>query len=56
MLKKYAAGLVLLGFVLWMGSTTKAQNSSSIPDFSGVYYPALGGGGGAKVKAAPADA
>ena len=62
MLKKYATGLlhaisagVAVGFVLWMGSTTKAQNSSSTPDFSGVYYPVQGGGGAAKGKAAPAD-
>ena len=51
-----SAGVALLGFVLWMGSTTKAQNSSSTPDFSGVYYPVQGGGGTAKGKAAPADA
>ena len=64
MLKKYATGLfsalsagaALLGFVLWIGSTTKAQNSSSTPDFSGVYYPVQGGGGAAKGKGAPADA
>jgi len=64
MLKKYvtgrlpaiSAGVALLGFALWMGSTTKAQNSSSTPDFSGVYYPVQGGGGTAKGKATPADA
>ena len=54
MLKKYVTvGAALLGFALWVGSTTQAQNSSAIPDFSGVYYPAQGGGGAAKGKAAP---
>jgi hypothetical protein len=56
MLKRYATGVALLGFVLWVGTTTQAQTPSSTPDFSGVYYPVQGGGGAAKGKGAPPQA